>query len=105
MDQTREPTLSLTELNKRMQQYNTEYTVRSRHRLEAATTAHKAIQSIPEETFEAMKKICPEVAIIKEYTMDDLHKNRNGEIKLVSQVIRSLQSYLEAWLLEAEENL
>lgn len=79
----------------RIQNLNTELEIQKRKREDEAKKIHKALTSISEEEANIIYRIVPEINIIKNYTVDDLLNNSNGELDMLILVRNKLQAYIE----------
>ena len=82
-------------LGQRIQNLNTELEIQKRKREDEAKKIHKALTSISEEEANIIYRIVPEINIIKNYTVDDLLNNYNGELDMIILVRNKLQAYIE----------
>lgn len=82
-------------LGQRIQNLNTELEIQKRKREDEAKKIHKALTSISEEEANIIYRIVPEINIIKNYTVDDLLNNSNGELDMLILVRNKLQAYIE----------
>lgn len=82
-------------LGQRIQNLNTELEIQKRKKEDEAKKIYKALTSISEEELNIIYRIVPEIDIIKNYTVDDLLNNFNGELDMLIFVRDKLQSYIE----------
>lgn len=82
-------------LGQRIQNLNTELEIQKRKREDEAKKIHKALTSISEDEANIIYRIVPEINIIKNYTVDDLLNNSNGELDMLILVRNKLQAYIE----------
>lgn len=90
------------------ERYNTlvnEVTYVQRKRREEAESVYSALQTISEEDVSALKEHVPELAVVKQYSVEDILANDHGEVTQLQLVYKKLTELLDSWLAHYEGTL
>ena len=72
---------------------------------ERAKTIANAILNISDEDLAIYGSEVPGLAVIREYTEEQLYENKNNELQFVVQVYSDFTHFIDRWLVEYEQAL
>ena len=95
----------VTEIMSRVQRLRTEVEVRGRRWEEELAKAQRGLASLSEEDVAMLSKVVPGLAVIKNYTAEDIRRDREGTVANIKRVLEELCEYTEKRLTYYEERL
>lgn len=97
--------VDITNLYKRYTELENEVAYSQRKRKEEAENIYNVLQGISDSDIDLLSKEVPELAELREFTIDDILSNQHGEVNRIPRIYSKLTELLDAWLKHFEDAL
>lgn len=90
--------MNINEMSSRLQNLETEVKLIQRRQEEEAAKAESALKRITPQQVELLKGVVPEIAVVVNYTAEDILANNNGEVNMIRSVFSRMINYVSSRL-------